>query len=77
MLPPVVQRQIEEAAAVAESLRETASLCSPGQEALRARFVQGAQTIMRLIALLEVAHFTAKLNHDTILESRNERADAV
>lgn len=70
MLPPVVQRQIEEAAAVAEGHREAASLCHPGQEALRTRFVQGAQTITKLIALLEVAQFTAKLNHDTILESR-------
>lgn len=70
MLPPIVERQIELAEAVAEGHREAASLCSKGQEALRARLIQGAQTIDTLVSLLRVASFTAKLNHDVIVESR-------
>lgn len=76
MLPPTVERQVQFAESVAEGFREAASLCSHGQEALQARFVQGAQTIDVLIALLKSATWVAKLNHDTI-KNRNvhERAN--
>lgn len=70
MLPPIVERQIAFAESVAEGHREAASLCTRGQEALQARFVQGAQTIDTLVALLRSATWMARLNHDTILESR-------
>jgi hypothetical protein len=66
VLPPIVERRISFAEAVAEGHRQAASLCSPGQEALRARFVQGAQTIDELVALLRSMTLVAKLNHDTI-----------
>lgn len=75
--PPIVERQIEFAESVAEGHREAASLCSQGQEALQARFLQGAQTIDVLVALLKSATWVAKLNHDTIKNrSVHERADA-
>jgi hypothetical protein len=74
--PPIVERQIEFAESVAEGHREAASLCSHGQEALQARFLQGAQTIDVLVALLKSATWVAKMNHDTIKNrSVHERAD--
>lgn len=75
MLPAIVERQIQFAEAVAEGHREAASYCLNGQEALRTRLIQGAQIIDTLVAMLRVANFTAKLNHDTIVEIGNERAD--
>jgi hypothetical protein len=70
VLPPIVERQVEFAEAVAAGHREAASLCSKSQEALRSRLIQGAQTIDTLVCLIKVANFTAKLNHDVIVESR-------
>lgn len=77
MLPDVVEHQIHFAEAVASGLRLAASNCPRGLEALRTRLVQGAQTIDTLIALVRVANFTARLNHDTIVEIGNERANCV
>ena len=68
MLPHVVERQIALAEAVAEGHRVAASYCSKEQEALRARLVEGAQTITVLIALLETATWAAATNRQTILE---------
>lgn len=76
MLPAIVERQIRFAEAVAAGLRLAASNCPlKGLEALRTRLIQGAQTIDTLIALVRVATFTAQLNHDTIVEIGNDRAD--
>lgn len=76
MLPPIVERQIRFAEAVASGLRLAASNCPlKGLEALRARLVQGAQTIDTLIALVRSLALIAKLNHDTIVEIGNERAN--
>ena len=76
MLPAIVERQIRFAEAVASGLRLAASNCPlKGLEALRTRLIQGAQTIDTLIALVRVATFTAKLNHDTIVEIGNDRAN--
>lgn len=68
MLPPVVQRQIEHAEAVAAGLHEAASVCQTGQEALRARLIEGGQTIKIMVALAKSATWAAKVNHDTIVE---------
>lgn len=76
MLPPIVQRRVEYAQAVASNLRAVAAE-NPDLPTVAGRFTQAAQTIDELIALLESAAWVAKLNHDTIVESRNERADAV
>lgn len=70
MLPPIVERQVHFAEAVAAGLRLAASNCPKSLEALRSRLIQGAQTIDALVALVRVATFTAKLNHDVIVESR-------
>lgn len=67
MLPPIVERQVSEAEAVAAGLRDTAGLCTSGQEALRTRFLQGAHAIDTLAALARCATWVAKLNHDTIV----------
>lgn len=75
MLPPIVERQIHFAESVAAGLRLAASNCPKGLEALRTRLAQGADTIGVLVALVRVATFTAKLNHDTIQEMQHERAD--
>lgn len=75
MLPPVVERQVRFAEAVASGLRLAASNCPKGLEALRARLVQGAQTIDTLIALVRSLALIAKLNHDTIVESRHDGTD--
>jgi hypothetical protein len=77
VLPPIVERQIRFAEAVASGLRLAASNCPRGLEALRTRLVQGAQTIDTLIALVRVANFTARLNHDTLVEIGNERANCI
>lgn len=68
MLPPVVQRQIEHAEAVATGLHEAASVCPTGQEALRTRLDEGGHTIAVLVALVKSATWAAKLNHDTVVE---------
>jgi hypothetical protein len=68
--PVDIEAEITLAESVAMGDRDAASLCSKGQEALQARFVQSAQTIDRLIELLRLSNFTAQLNHDTI---RNRR----
>lgn len=75
MLPPIVERQVRFAEAVAAGLRLAASNCPKGLEALRTRLVQGAQTIDTLIALVKSLALIAKLNHDTIVESRHDGTD--
>jgi hypothetical protein len=78
VLPPIVERQIRFAEAVASGLRLAASNCPlKGLEALRARLTQAAQTIDTLIALIRSLALIAKLNHDTIVEIGNDRADRV
>lgn len=64
----IVQRQIEFAESVAAGHREAASLCSKEQEALRARFEQGAKAIEVLVALIRALAFSAELNKQTIVE---------
>lgn len=66
MHPPIVQRRIDNAAAVAAGLRDAAGACTTEQSALRARLLTGAHALDEMIALLESATFVAKLNHDTI-----------
>jgi hypothetical protein len=67
-VPPIdIDQEIKLAELVAKGARDTASLCTNGQEALQARFIQNAQAIDRLVELLRLATFTAQLNHDTIL----------
>lgn len=70
MLPVCVEEEILMAESVAMGARDAASLCTNGQEALQARFLQQAQTIDRLVELLKLATFTAQLNHDTIKNRR-------
>lgn len=70
MLPPVVQRQIEHAEAVATGLHEAASVCQPGQEALRTRLDEGGHTIAILVALVKSATWAAQVNKQTIVEMR-------
>lgn len=77
MLPPIIERQIRFAEAVAAGLRLAGSNCPKGLESLRTRLIQGAQTIDTLIALVRSLALIAKLNHDTIVEIGNERADRV
>lgn len=62
MLPTIVSDQIDQAKAVSANLRDTAE-AFPGASA---RLTQAAQTIDVLVSLLEIATFTAQLNHDTI-----------
>lgn len=66
MTPAHVCMRVATAKAVAENMREVARECT-NQPALNARWLQGAQTIDELVALLEQATFVAKLNHDTIV----------
>lgn len=66
MLPSIINRRIEYARAVADTLREVARECT-NQPGASARFTQAAQTIDELIALLEAQTAVAKWNHDTIL----------
>lgn len=70
MKPVDIDEEIRLAESVAMGDRDAASLCSKGQEALQARFIQSAQTIDRLIELLKLSNFTAQLNHDTIKNRR-------
>jgi len=66
MTPAHVAMRLAAANAVADNLRATAKEnCE--KPALAARFIQAAQTIDELRALLEQATFVAKLNHDTIV----------
>jgi hypothetical protein len=65
VLPPIVQRRIENARAVSANLRSVARENEPFP-ALAARYIQAAQTIDELAALLESMTLVAKLNHDTI-----------
>lgn len=71
MQPVDIEEEILFAESVAMGARDAASLCTNGQEALQARFVQNAQTIDRLVELLKLATFTAQLNHDTIKNRRS------
>jgi hypothetical protein len=59
VLPPQSPALVEQAKAVAESLRQDA-----------ARKIREAQIIDTLVERLEQATFAAKVNHETILESR-------
>lgn len=63
MLPVIVTDQIDNATAVSANLRDAAA-AFPGAAP---RLTQAAQTIDVLVSLLEIATFTAQLNHDTIL----------
>ena len=65
-MQPPTEEQLAFAESVAKGHREAASLCLTGQEALRARFVQGADTIDQLVAQVRWFSMAAKLNHDTI-----------
>lgn len=65
MLPPVIIRRVENARAVAANLRSVARE-NESNPALAARYTQAAQTIDELVSLVEIATFTAQLNHDTI-----------
>jgi hypothetical protein len=67
MLPPIVERRVEYAESVAHNLRAQASELRPDQTALRLRFLQAAQAIDELVALVRAATITAKFNHDTIV----------
>lgn len=69
MLPTIVSDQIENARAESANLRSTASEF-PTLPAVAARLNQAAQMIDVLVSLLEIATFTAKLNHDTITARR-------
>jgi hypothetical protein len=71
VLPVCVEEEILMAESVAMGARDAASLCTNGQEALRARFIQNAQTIDRLVELVKLATFTAQINHDTIKNQRS------
>lgn len=71
MTPVCIEEEILIAESVATGARDAASLCTNGQEALQARFLQNAQTIDRLVELLKLATFTAQLNHDTIKNRRS------
>jgi hypothetical protein len=62
-----LQREIEFAEAVAAGHRETASLLSKDQEALRTRLVQAADTIDILVARVKTFEMAARINHDTIV----------
>lgn len=68
MSPAIVTVRIRAAKAVAENLRTAAQECAD-KPVVAARFVQAAQTIDEMIALLESATFVAKLNHHVIMES--------
>lgn len=70
MTPVNIEDEIALAELVAKGARDTASLCTNGQEALQARYLTHAQTIDRLVELLKLSHFTAQLNHDTIKNRR-------
>jgi hypothetical protein len=62
VLPTIVSDQIDNARAVSANLRATASEFPNTAP----RLTQAAQTIDVLVSLLEIATFTAQLNHDTI-----------
>lgn len=66
MLPLIVERRVEHAQAVASNLRATA-VENPDRPALAQRLLQASQTIDELIALVMIANWTAKLNHDTLI----------
>jgi hypothetical protein len=68
--PIDIEAEILFAESVALGDRDAASLCSKEQEALRARLIQNAVTIDRLVGLLKMSNFVAKLNHDTIKNRR-------
>lgn len=67
MLPTIVQRRVDHAQAIATNARSRAGECRSDQPALRETFLQHAQCIDELVALLESATWVAKLNHDTIV----------
>jgi hypothetical protein len=67
VLPTIVSDQVDNAKAVSANLRAVASEF-PGASA---RLTQAAQTIDVLVSLLEIATFTAQLNHDTIRDRRS------
>jgi hypothetical protein len=67
VLPPIAQRQVDDARAVSANARLVAYECGAGQEAVQARLLQLVQTIDRLIALVESATFVAAMNHETIV----------
>ena len=66
MLPVIVSDQIDNARAESANLRSTASEF-PSTPAVAARLNQAARTIDVLVSLLEIATFSAQLNHDTIV----------
>lgn len=66
MLPLIVERRVEYAQAIASNLR-AAAVENPDRPALVQRLLQASQTIDELIALVMIANWTAKLNHDTIV----------
>lgn len=77
MLPTIVSDQIDNAKAESANLRSTASEF-PTLPAVAARLAQAAQMIDVLVSLLEIATFSAQLNHDTIANRRrHERTNAV
>lgn len=66
MNPSHVIRRVDLARAMALNLRAVADECSP-HPALAARWLQAAQTIDELCAMVEQATFVAQLNHATII----------
>ena len=76
VLPVIVSDQVDRAKAESANLRAAASEF-PDRPAYTTRLTQAAQMIDVLVSLLEIATFTAKLNHDTIAESRHDRADSL
>lgn len=66
MLPLPVQRRVDHFEAVAKNLRDTADE-HPDRPAAAKRFMQAAQTIDEACALIRLANWQAKLNHDVIV----------
>lgn len=71
MTPIDIEAEIVLAESAALGARDAASLCTNGQEALQARFIQNAVMIDRLVELLKMSNFVAQLNHDTIKNRRH------
>lgn len=68
MLPPVVQRQVDEASSYADMLEADARVVPAEQPVNRARLEGGAKHIKVLIALLQSATWAAQVNKQTIVE---------
>lgn len=64
---------VREGPAVAQGLRDAASICQPCQAALATRMRLAAAVIDALIARLETARFAASINRETIVSMQRCR----